>query len=236
MNAPGTLCLFGCQGMFSRSGVHCVQSIDLFPVDQILAPCHPPGSDLLDVHDLPARRRSTAAQHPNLPLTVVALERPDFEAKSEALPFVGLTLTLQAVIRARNPSAVVILRAGGSNGNETTEAKGRVKILRCEGDVTPQSRAECTVSLKNQMSVKLTGWRKMGKVSPAGRYAATMLQDRGNRRADDDSGSRAKRVNSDAATGIRKSSVEYIKRVDPPPKIVTGSYGTVATQRPGTVR
>ncbi|KAJ6139479.1 hypothetical protein N7471_005965 [Penicillium samsonianum] len=46
--------------------------------------------------------------------------------------------------------------------NETTEAKGRVKILECEGDVAPQSRAECTVSLKNQMSVKLTGWRKMG--------------------------------------------------------------------------
>lgn len=41
--------------------------------------------------------------------------------------------------------------------NETTEAKGRVKILRCEGDVTPQLKAECTVLLKNQMSVKLTG-------------------------------------------------------------------------------
>lgn len=86
----------------------------------------------------------------------------------------------------------MIFEAGESNGNETTEAKGRVKILRCEGDVTPQSRAECTVSLKNQMSVKLTGWRKMGKVSPAGIYAATMLQDRGNRRADDGSGSRWK--------------------------------------------
>ncbi|KAJ5529225.1 hypothetical protein N7527_002618 [Penicillium freii] len=117
------------------------------------------------------------------------------------------------------------------------EAKGRVKILRCEGDVAPQSRAECTVSLKNQMSVKLTGWRKIGKVSPAGRYAATMLQDRGNRRADDDSGSRSKRSEFGCRhTGIGKSSVEYIKRVDPPPNIVTGSYGTVATQRRGTVR
>lgn len=89
MNAPGMLCLFGCQGMFSRSRYRCVQSIELFPVGQTLAPCHPPGSDLLNVHDLPARRRSTAAQHPNLPLMVVASERPDFEAKSEALPFVG---------------------------------------------------------------------------------------------------------------------------------------------------
>lgn len=58
-------------------------------VDQILAPCHPPGSDLLDVPDLPAQRRSTAAQHLNLPLTVVALELLGFEGESEALPFVG---------------------------------------------------------------------------------------------------------------------------------------------------
>lgn len=81
--------------MFSHSGFHCVHSIDLILVDQIFVPCHPLGSDLLNVHDLPVLRRSTAAQHPNLPLTVVALERLDSEVKSEALPFVGETLTLQ---------------------------------------------------------------------------------------------------------------------------------------------
>jgi hypothetical protein len=75
--------------MFSHSGFHCVHSIDLIPVDQIFVPCHPLGSDLLNVHDLPVLRRSIAAQHPNLPLTVVALERPGSEVKSEALPFVG---------------------------------------------------------------------------------------------------------------------------------------------------
>lgn len=106
MNALEKLCLFGCRGMFSRSGFRCVQSIDLIQIDPILAPCHRPGSDLLDVHDLLVLRRSTAAQHPNPPRTVVALERPDSGVKSEALPFVRWTLTLQDVIRARNPSAV----------------------------------------------------------------------------------------------------------------------------------
>jgi hypothetical protein len=93
--------------MFSLSGFHCVQSTDLIQVDQILAPRHPPGNDLPCVHDRLALRRSTVAQHPDLPLTVVALERLDFEAESEALPFVGSTLTLQVVIRARDTAVVI---------------------------------------------------------------------------------------------------------------------------------
>ena len=193
--------------MSSRSGFHCVQSIDLVQAAPILAPCHPPGSDLLDVHDLLVLRRSTAAQHPNPPLTVVALERPDSGVKSEALPFVvGWTLTLQGVIRARNPSAVVILRMGGSNMNENDKNEG-VRILGCEGDVAPQSRAECTVSLKIQMSVKLTGWRWESQSSR--QICSHDAAGSGNRRANRGSGSQSKRGEFGCChTGIRKSSVE----------------------------
>jgi hypothetical protein len=93
MNVLGMSCLFGSWGMFFQSVFHRVQSIDLIPVEQIPERSDPPDSDLPDVHGRPARTKSTAAQHPNPPPMVVALERPDSEAESEALPFVGWTLT-----------------------------------------------------------------------------------------------------------------------------------------------
>jgi hypothetical protein len=88
---------------------------------------------------------------------VVALERPNFEAASEALPFVEWTLTLLLVMQAVKPKTV----RGSEDGEVEYESdgnKGRVeKIPEYEGDVAPQSRAECTVSLETEMSVKLTG-------------------------------------------------------------------------------
>lgn len=102
MNDPGMLCLFGFWVKFFPSGhqgVH-VHSIVLIPVDQFLESSDPPGSDLPGVHDLLEPMRSTAAQHPDLPRMVVALERPGSEAKSEALPFLEWTLTLPPERRA----------------------------------------------------------------------------------------------------------------------------------------
>lgn len=97
-------------------------------------------------------------RRPDPPPMVVALKRPGSEATSEALPFAGWTLTLLSVIWAGISKTSGGLKDGEREGYEgEQEATKRVeKTLGYGINVTPQSRAECTVSLKNQMSVKLT--------------------------------------------------------------------------------
>ena len=100
MNGLGKLCLFDFWVMICPRGFQSGQPIDLIQVGHFLDLSDPPDSGLPDVHDRLERRRSTAAQHPDLPRMAVALELPGSEAKSEALPFVEWTLTLPPERRA----------------------------------------------------------------------------------------------------------------------------------------
>jgi hypothetical protein len=114
--------------MFSRLVDHCV------PIDRAPAETPEPSnplcilSDLPYVHGPPVPRRSTAGRHPSPPLTVVALEYPDSEAKSEASPFVGWTLTLPPAIEAGNPSTVSELETRG-RGARRGKARGIEKVV-----------------------------------------------------------------------------------------------------------